>query len=163
MVHLPLEALKYPKEEDHTLNVDDSEAKIEARIKQVRGWFPKAKYVNNHTGSKFTANRQALRKLFKVLDKYGFRFIDSRTTPETQVKFIAKEFNLSYIRRDVFLDNKADVEYIKGQLKKAIAKAKRKGIAIVICHPRKTTIKALAVSREILNEVELVNINKLTL
>lgn len=163
MVHLPLEALKYPKEEDHTLNIDDSEDKIEARIKQIREWFPNAKYINNHTGSKFTANKQALRKLFKVLEKYNFQFIDSRTTPETKVKFITKEFNLEYIRRDIFLDNKADIEYIKGQLKKAITKAKRKGIAIVIAHPRKTTIKALANSSELLSEVELININKLIL
>lgn len=163
MVHLPLEALKYPNEEDNTLNVIDSESKIETRIKQIREWFPKAKYINNHTGSKFTADEVALKKLFQVLEKYDFKFIDSRTTPNTKVKVVSEELGLNYIRRDVFLDNKADVEYIKEQLRKVIKKAKKRGVAIAICHPRKTTIEALSLSSEILEEVELININKLNL
>ena len=163
MVHLPLEALKYPNKEDNTLNVEDNESVINTRIKEIREWFPKAKYINNHTGSKFTADEEALKKLFKVLDKYDFKFIDSRTTPKTKVQLISKEFGLNYIRRDVFLDNKADVEYIKEQLKKAVKKAKKEGIAIAICHPRKTTIEALMQSSEILEEIELINMNKLSL
>ncbi len=163
MVHLPLEALRYPNKEDNTLNVEDNETKIESRIKEIREWFPKAKYINNHTGSKFTADKEALKKLFKILDKYEFKFIDSRTTPKTKVQLVSKEFDLKYIRRDVFLDNKADVEYIKEQLKKAVKKAKKKGIAIAICHPRKTTIEALRQSSEILKEIELINMDKLNL
>jgi uncharacterized protein len=161
MVHLPLEALKYPKEEEHTLNVNDSEEKIETRIKQIREWFPKAKYINNHTGSRFTADKDAIRKLFKILEKYNFKFIDSKTTPESKVKVIANEFNTRYISRDVFLDNVANVEYIKIQLKKAVARAKQKGMAIAICHPRRDTIKALSESSEILKEIELLNINEI--
>ncbi len=161
MVHLPLEALKYPKEEEHTLNINDSEEVIEARIKKIREWFPKARYINNHTGSKFTSDKEALRKLYKVLKKYDFVFIDSKTTPESKVKYVAKEFNLEYIKRDIFLDNVADIGYIKEQLRKAVNRAKQKGTTIVICHPRKDTIKALANSHDILKDVEVVNINKL--
>ena len=39
------------------------------KFKKLGENLPKAKYINNHTGSKFTANKQAMDELLKVLKK----------------------------------------------------------------------------------------------
>ena len=41
--------------------------KIEQRVKQPRQWYPNAIYTNNHTGSVFTENEEAMDKLFRAL------------------------------------------------------------------------------------------------
>ena len=67
MIHLPLEAMNYQAQEKNTLKVGDSSAKIESEISKIRSNFPKAIYINNHTGSKFTSDYDSLKKLFKAL------------------------------------------------------------------------------------------------
>jgi len=161
MIHLPMEALHYPHPEPRTLKVDSSSWEMERIIASVRKNFPRARYINNHTGSKFTADYQALKRLMPILDKYHFRLVDSRTTPKTQIPRIMQELHRPYIARNIFLDNKQDVAYIKRQIQKAVALARKKGLAIAIGHPHPATIKALRESKEILKKVDLIYIDQL--
>lgn len=161
MVHLPLEAKNYPYPEPKTLQITSTKEDIEKRIKNVVRWFPKVEYLNNHTGSTFTANKEAMERLIKVLNEYHIQFVDSRTTSKTKVKEVEREFGGKYIGRDVFLDNKQNVDYIKGQLKRAVKIAKIKGYAIAIGHPHPATIKALRESKDILKNVELIYVKQL--
>ncbi len=160
MIHLPLQANHYRNEEEHTLKITSSKKEIEDVIAKIRDEFPTARFINNHTGSKFTSNYKAMKRLEKVLKKYGFIFVDSRTTPHSQVAKVVKEFGDPYIARNIFLDNEANVKYIAKQIKKAVHFAKRKGLAIAIGHPRPATIKALAKSKGILKEVKLIYIDE---
>ena len=66
-----------------------------------------------------------------------------------------------YIGRDVFLDHTMDVAYVKGQIREAVKVAKSRGYAIAIGHPHPNTIEALRESKDILNQVDLVQINKI--
>ena len=161
MVHLPLEAMVFNAEESTTLRVGDSYEKISKRIKDIKKLFPRAYYINNHTGSKFTSDLTSMRYLFKALHQVNIGFLDSRTTAKTKAPQVSRERGLPYIARDMFLDHEADVNYIKNQIRKAVKKAKKKGYAIVICHPRKDTLIALKRSLSLLKEVELVYVNKL--
>jgi polysaccharide deacetylase 2 family uncharacterized protein YibQ len=161
LVHLPLEAMRYSNTEPSTLYVDDSYETIESGVKSILKDYPGLKYLNNHTGSKFTSNEEAMRKLLQVFQKYDLHFLDSRTTAKTVVEKISGEMGVPYLRRDVFLDHKNDVEYIKGQFQKAIDKAKKNGSAIAIGHPRKNTIEALKQSKSMLDGVMLVYLNEL--
>ena len=161
MIHFPLQASTFNAEEKDTLHIGDSYEKIEKRVAQVRKWYPNAKYTNNHTGSKFTSNEEAMDKLFRALVKYDFIFMDSRTTGKTVAKKMAKKYNMPYIVRNVFLDNEQDFAYIQNQLKKAIRIAKKNGQAIAICHPHSITIKTLKQSKHLLKDLELVYLNQL--
>lgn len=161
MIHLPLEARVFKNEETSTLHVNDSYEKVEKRIAQIRKLYPNAKYTNNHTGSKFTANEQAMDYLFKALKKYNFVFVDSRTTSKSVAKKMAKKYNMPYISRNVFLDNEQDFKYIQGQLKKAINIAKKNGSAIAICHPHSITIKTLKESKFLLDGLDMIHLNQL--
>ncbi|WP_187648172.1 divergent polysaccharide deacetylase family protein [Nitrosophilus labii] len=161
MVHLPLEAKNFSSAEAQTLLTTSTYNEIEDRIKYIKKWFPEVKYLNNHTGSAFTADKEAMKRLITVLRKYGLKFIDSRTTALTKVEVVEKEFGEKYLARDVFLDNEQNIDYIKGQLKKAVKIAKKRGYAIAIGHPHPKTIEALRKSKDILKEVKLVYIDEL--
>ncbi len=156
-----MEALHYSHQEPDTLLVTSSIQTIEKVVKNLRKEFPKAKVINNHTGSKFTADYGAMQRLFTVLDKYDFTFLDSRTTPDTKVPLLMKQLHRPYLARNVFLDNKQNVAYIKKQLKLAVALAKKRGVAIAIGHPHPATIKALKESQDILKEVKLIYVDDL--
>jgi len=161
MIHLPMEALNYKYEEDGTLRVSSSESQINEILKKLRQLFPRANYINNHTGSRFTSNIVSMERFFLIAKQYNFNFVDSRTTPKTVVPSVCKSFNEPYLSRDIFLDNKADIGYIKKQLKKAVNLAKKHGYAIAIGHPHSITFKALANSANILKSVDVVYIDEI--
>jgi len=161
MIHLPLEASTRKYEEGDTLHVGDSLEKIDARIKELKDLYPNTIYTNNHTGSKFTADDISMDRLTKTLKKYGYFYIDSRTTAKTVIKKYATKYNLPYLSRNIFMDNVQDKQYIVNQLKKAIKIAKRNGYAIAIGHPHKITLQTLSEVKYLFKDVQLVNIDTL--
>ncbi len=161
MVHLPMQATSFKFEEEDTLHIGDSYEKIEKRVSLIRKLYPEAKYVNNHTGSKFTADFNSMDKLMRALKKYDFYFLDSRTTPKSKARETAKKHGVKFITRNIFLDNEKDFDYIQGQLKKALKIAKKRGYAIAIGHPYKITTKVLRESKHLLEDFELVYIDKI--
>lgn len=161
MVHLPLAAIKYDKAELNTLHPSDDMEKISKHVAFVKEQFPKVKFINNHTGSLFTANMQAMDKLFNAFKQNDFIFVDSRTIGNSKAKNLVSRFEQPYIARDVFLDNEDNIAYIKNQLRQAVEEAKKKGFAIAIGHPREKTFKALVQSKDLLNSVELVYLNEI--
>ncbi|MCF6310260.1 MAG: divergent polysaccharide deacetylase family protein [Sulfurimonas sp.] len=161
MVHLPMEAKNFIKEEPFTLRVADSQEKINQRIAKIKILFPKVKYINNHTGSKFTSNEVAVNRLIYALKKQNINFIDSRTIASTKVPNVMKNYGIKYMARDVFLDHESDKKYIKSQIKEAIKIAKAHGTAIAIGHPHANTIMAIYESKKLFKDVELVLVNRL--
>ena len=162
MIHFPMQASKNFKNiEVDTLNISDSYEKIEARVKQLRVLYPNATYTNNHTGSVFTENYEAMDKLFRALKKYNFIFVDSKTTPNSVAKELSIKYQMPYIVRDTFLDNDRSFTAIQNQLKDAIRVAKKQGFAIAIGHPYEVTFKVLKESKHLLNDVEPIFLNKL--
>ncbi len=160
MVHLPMEAKNFKKEEPFTLKVDDSQEIITQRIAEIKKLFPKVKHINNHTGSKFTSDENAVNRLIYALDKENINFIDSRTIASSKVPTVMKNYNKKYISRDIFLDHEFDKEYVKEQIKKAVTYAKAHGSAIAIGHPHSNTILAINESKKLFEDVELVLIDR---
>ncbi|MFW3346146.1 divergent polysaccharide deacetylase family protein [Aliarcobacter butzleri] len=162
MIHFPLQASSaFKGEEINTLKITDSYETIENRVKQLRNWYPNAKYTNNHTGSVFTENDEAMDKLFKALVKYNFIFVDSKTSAKSVGQKYANKYNLPYISRNIFLDNEKSYEYIKSQLIKTVELAKKHGYAVAIGHPYDITLKVLKESKHLLNDVDPILVNKL--
>ena len=161
MVHVPMQAIDYPHPEPHTLKVTDSYNTIKKRIDLIKKEFPRAKFINNHTGSRFTSNLQSMNKLFIALKKDHLGFLDSRTTPLTKSSIVDKIYHIPMYSRNIFLDDEDNPQYIRNQLKKAVRIAKKKGYAIAIGHPRKTTLITLRNSADILKNVKVVYIDEL--
>ena len=160
MIHLPMESRnQHLNAQTKTLMTSFTDEQIADRVMEIRALFPHTKYINNHTGSVFTSNYKAMKKLYIALKMEGFRFVDSLTVATSKVRQVADEFGDMYVRRDIFIDNTHEVDYIHKQLAIAVKKAKKNGYAIAIGHPHKVTMKALASAKDILQEVELVYID----
>lgn len=144
MLHLPMETLSgiNPGRGEVTTTMSDPQivAQVQADLDQV----PLARGVNNHEGSKASADQRVMRAVIGTLAQHGdLFFIDSRTNAASVGQQTAQALGVPTARRDVFLDNRADVAYSEAQLLRAAAIAQRNGSAIAIGHPRATTLVAL--------------------
>ena len=162
IVHLPLESGSAQMNKMRgTLMIADTPDKVLERIEEIKRLFPNAKYINNHTGSVYTSNYQAMKVLYALLKQEGITFIDSRTDTHTQVPRVTQDLHERYISRDVFLDNVRDVSSIRAQLKKAIKVAEKQGYAIAIGHPYGVTMQVLKNSKNLLKDVDVVYVDEL--
>ena len=162
MVHLPMESGSVAMNRMRgMLFIRDSAAKVQARVDEIRRLFPRAKYINNHTGSVFTSNYKAMKQLYGMLRQKGFVFVDSRTTGRSVVRKIVHAYHGTYIARDVFIDNTQTEAYVLKQLKQAVRIAKKRGFAIAIGHPHAVTMRALRHAGKILAGVKTVYIDEL--
>ena len=159
-IHLPMEASS-AKNNSATLRASDNYEKLCGVIAKLRADFPNAKFINNHTGSKFTADERAMQNLLRAMNEHGFLFIDSRTSPATKAKAAMKGLGMRYVHRDVFLDNQNSVAAVRKKLREAVTLAKKQGYAIAIGHPKSSTLRALANSADILGEVDLVYLDEI--
>lgn len=161
MVHLPLESHSKQMNTIYKLiRTYNTQKQIDNRIKEIRHLFPNAKYINNHTGSKFSANYTASKKLYKSLVANGFKFVDSRTSSKTKFPRIAREFNKRYLKSDLFIDNVINTNSIKKEIRKGIALAKRRGYAVIIGHPHPQTMRALRELSKAMQSVTTVYIDE---
>lgn len=157
MIHLPMQAKHFDSPEIGTLTVNESFESMLEKIKKIRRDFPRAKYTNNHTGSRFTSDYDAMDKAYKALIEQGFIFVDSKTIAQTAVARAAKKYNQPYISRDIFLDDDPSAAAVRRELVAAVNLAKKRGYAIAIGHPKKNTIAVIKASKNnILKDVEVV-------
>ena len=159
-IHLPMEASS-AKNNSATLRASDNYERLNGVIAKLRADFPNAKFINNHTGSKFTADEHAMQNLLRAMNEHGFLFIDSRTSPATKAKAAMNGLGMRYVHRDVFLDNQNSVAAVRKKLREAVTLAKKQGYAIAIGHPKSSTLRALANSADILGEVDLVYLDEI--
>ena len=157
MIHLPMQAKHFDSPEIGTLTVNESFESMHEKIKKIRRDFPRAKYTNNHTGSRFTSDYDAMDKAYRALIEQGFIFVDSKTIAQTAVARAAKKYNQPYISRDIFLDDDPSANAVRRELVAAVNLAKKRGYAIAIGHPKKNTIAVIKASKNnILKDVEVV-------
>jgi len=164
LVHLPMEPERYPGINPgpgtllSTMSPDELLETLEKDLDAV----PSAKGVNNHEGSKMTAEAELLYPVFTVLKKRGLFFIDSRTTSRSVCRPSARLLRLPFGSRDVFLDHEKDPEFITGQLRELIRIAQKKGFAIAIGHPGALTLETLGQALpELKKQVEIVPVSRL--
>ena len=152
MLHLPMEPFEYPDVDPGpgtlltTMTPDELLRQLEENLLSV----PHIKGVNNHMGSKMTAESSQLYQIFSILKKKNLYFIDSRTTSKTLAKPSARLFQIPFAQRDVFLDHHQDPDFIRKQIKELIRIAQRNGQAVGIGHPHSVTLEVL---REMMPEL----------
>ena len=162
MIHLPMQALGgFKGAEIGTLTVDDDYEKIAKKLQSIKRDFPNLKYINNHTGSRFTSDAAAMDRMMRAMRDENLIFVDSKTTSPTKVYGAAKKYSMPYIARDVFLDHDGSKAAVRKQLKYAVELAKKRSYAIAIGHPHKNTLEVLQESTKLLQEVEVVYLKDL--
>lgn len=105
--------------------------------------------INNHQGSRFTRDSEAVSMLIDGLRRINSEqgrnlfVLDSRTAPDTVLERKALAAGLSATRRHVFLDHFPDPDSIADAWTQLLAMARRHGYAVAIGHPRNETLAFL--------------------
>lgn len=145
ILHLPLEPHNEGLSlEKWTLMVDMPPQEANGILVKAIEGIPGLKGVSNHMGSKATEDREFMKGIFVELKKRKLYFLDNLVTDESVCRDLAAEMGVPAIARSVFLDNKADENYIEKQVLSAARLAERNGWAVAIGHDRPNTIKVLS-------------------
>jgi len=154
ILHLPMEALST----DHgvaapegTITVDMDTDKIKRLVEEYIEAVGPVSGLNNHTGSKATADRRVAGAVAEVAAEKGLFVIDSRTIGNSVLAAVAASAGAPSAKNEVFLDNQRDEEYVKSRLRLAATLARKRGAIISIGHVDPVTVKAIL---EMIPEIE---------
>ena len=153
IVHLPMENIgKTYGEEEYVLMSYFQDEEIKNRINNAFDHLPESIGLNNHQGSRGTADSRVMTLLSGVIKEKKKFFIDSRTTNNSLAETTMRKYGVPTNKRDIFLDNELDEEKIKIQLLKLADTSEEKGIAIGIGHVKPQTLNVLAKEIPVLQE-----------
>ena len=153
IVHLPMENIgKTYGEEEYVLMSYFQDDEIKNRINKEFDLLPESIGLNNHQGSRGTADSRVMTLVAGVIKEKKKFFIDSRTTNNSLAETTMRKYGVPTNKRDVFLDNELDEEKIKIQLLELADVSEEKGIAIGIGHVKPQTLNVLAKEIPVLQE-----------
>ncbi len=146
MLHLPME----PEAHSHVspgkgeIRIGMTSFEVEHILESDLASVPQAVGVNNHMGSRATADPRLMAVVMRSLAGHHLYFVDSRTTAASVALEAARRQGLPAFYRSVFLDDTESVSYTLGQLRQFRRVLEDQGAALAIGHPYPTTIAALA-------------------
>lgn len=143
LVHVPMEPTggEWPGPHALTSQLGSAEltSRLRAHLRSFRGFVG----INNHMGSRVTADAERMDTVMAELRKHDLLFLDSRTAPGSVAGREARRWQVPYAERDVFLDNEIELTAVLRQFVVVENIARRRGYAVAIGHPHKVTIEAL--------------------
>lgn len=144
VLHLPLES------ENSQLSLGPGgitcqmdEKEISKQVRDNLESIPHVVGINNHMGSRATADPRVMQAVLEVAKQKGLFFVDSLTTPKSLAFKVAKGLKVETAKREVFLDGKLEQEYIRSQINLLAKVAKKKGKAIGVGHINQKTIEVI--------------------
>lgn len=165
LVHFPMEPMGYPqvKPGDDALFASMTADQVRQRVEENLARIPEAIGVNNHMGSRFTADKAGMKVALTEFKRHGLFFLDSLTSGKSVGRATAKDVGIPFYERDTFLDNVKDVNAILLQLRKTERVAQRQGRAIAIGHPYRQTLEALRAWQDSRNPaIQVITLSKLS-
>lgn len=143
LVHLPMEPMGEESPGENAILTSMSDEEITRLVHQNLRAVPHARGVNNHMGSRATADRRVMASVLGALPD-GMYFVDSRTGGESVAEDVAREMNVRTAARHVFLDDVRTASAVREQVRVLTQIAEEKGIAIGIGHPHRVTLDVLS-------------------
>ena len=145
IIHMPMEPYSYDSlsEKGFILSESLNAREVEERIDLAFLEIPMAVGMNNHQGSKATANLQLMKNVARSLKKRNKFFLDSFTNPESRGFITMRRFGVKTELRQVFLDHIEDTLYIQNQLDSLVQLSHSMDVAIGIGHVKPITLEIL--------------------
>ncbi|MCU0234309.1 MAG: divergent polysaccharide deacetylase family protein [Thermoanaerobaculales bacterium] len=145
-LHLPMEPENYPANDPGpgAILVSMDTASLRTAVHSAATSVPFAVGVNNHMGSRATADLKTMTWVMQELSARDLAFIDSRTTTKTTAELAARAQGVPFGRRHVFLDNERSPAAIRRQLDEAVYRCRVEGEIIAIGHVDEVTVRVLA-------------------
>lgn len=136
LVHMPMEAGAHAHSHPHALLAGSDAAVISERLGRAIAELPHASGINNHQGSRFTADAASVDAFMRALrGQRGLFFVDSRTTAESRAFDRALAHGIAAGERDVFIDHVRGAEAVDAGWQHLLQTVRRQGSAIAIVHP----------------------------
>jgi len=146
LLHVPMQPDGDADAGSDPITIDMEPEHIAARINRLRERYPQFIGVNNHMGSRATADRRTMTALLGTLRQHNVFFLDSQTTARSLAPRVARELGMWCPRNDLFLDDGVKPsDDVAANLERLAALAKRRGVAIGILHPHAETLAALRI------------------
>lgn len=147
-LHVPMEPSGNADPGPGALLTRDSDTrlreKLDNQIADMGALVPIAG-INNHMGSRATADRRVMDEVMRGAAERGFVFVDSVTTPRSTARASAAAHDVDFIARDIFLDHGQGPDFVLAQLAELEHQARTRGVAVAIAHPHTTTLDVLSV------------------
>lgn len=159
LLHLPMEAQQRYPEDLEAVTVDMSDEEIASLVRDYMASLPGVDGVNNHQGSRATADGRVMRAVCGELKGDNVFFFDSLTSPESVAYNAAVDAGLPAAINDEFIDDATHRrDEVDARLRELVETARKKGAAVGIGHPHPWTLEALRDFDDYLltTEVELV-------
>ena len=143
LCHLPMEPEKGADDvgDIPLVRVAMKSKEIEQVVERALDSTPGIIGINNHMGSRATADRRVMQAVLRVCRRRDILFFDSMTTPHSVACEVAREAGVPTTSNDIFLDNSE--EEIREKMHKMLAIAARRGSAVGILHVRRKTLEHL--------------------
>lgn len=152
ILHLPLEPLSAAAQSEQvTIGSGMSDSDIRSTAARAIQSIPGIIGVNNHQGSRATADQRVMRQVLSEIKSNNLFFVDSRTNSQSVAVAVARQMGVKTTANELFIDNENEVSAVKRQLRTAQNIALRNGSVVVIGHARLTTAAAV---REMIPEIE---------
>ncbi len=145
ILHMPMEPLNFPARDPGEGAVEEgmTPAQVSKLVLKALEDVPQARGLNNHMGSRATADPAIMQAVLKVVRGKGLYFLDSRTNKDTVGYTMAREMGIPALERTVFLDDRREASYIENQVRSLLSKARAEGSAVGIGHADRTTADVL--------------------
>ncbi|MEH6358651.1 MAG: divergent polysaccharide deacetylase family protein [Pseudomonadales bacterium] len=143
MLHMPMDNTHDQPIGPGGLTIKQDRPHYEQRLQQAIATTPHIRGINNHMGSRLTANPERMQWLMQSLQNYPLYFVDSRTSADSVAATTASNHHIPTLERDVFLDHEANTAFIDKQFKRLLRIARKEGSAVAIGHPYPSTLSYL--------------------
>ena len=134
ILHCPMEPTGGENPGPGALYTGESAAMTVSLLDAAFASVPGAIGMNNHMGSRATADPALMTDVIGYLKSHGLLFIDSRTTTDTVGARIAREQGVRGTQRDVFIDDVTTDAEISAAFEKGVGEARDRGTAVLIGH-----------------------------
>lgn len=144
MAHVPMEP-RDPKENPgpKALTLSMSPNTVAERLAEVLDPWSGYVGINNHMGSRFTADKVRMGVVMAGLKARGLLWLDSKTAGDSVGAELARAAGVPTVERDIFIDNVQTDSEVRRELAHAEEIARTRGSAIAIGHPHDVTTKVL--------------------
>lgn len=136
IVHLPMEPLHGKKSwlGPGAITTDLTDEEVRKRVNAAIDDVPHAVGMNNHMGSKVTANERVMRIILEVCQERGLYYLDSKTTSKSVVSSLAQQLDVPFLENELFFDEQYTTSHITKQANLLLDKIKKDNEIIAIGH-----------------------------
>ncbi|MBN2411842.1 divergent polysaccharide deacetylase family protein [candidate division KSB1 bacterium] len=164
LVHMPMEPLHAAYHDNgFMLLTNQNNSEIRMRIRRAFSLLPNAVGMNNHQGSKATADKQLMQVVLNELNHLDKFFVDSKTNNHSLGYELARTMSVHAAVNTLFIDARDEKDFMLGQLQRIIDLAVKGENVVAIAHVRRDTYQILMENMPKLEEkgIEFVYVSQL--